>query len=130
MIHMCDTGITANLPLSDQLRIFRTRIGIVQSAVHPQIISVPVPPPGVAADSDPYAGQSKLSFDAVHELQDLFFHSSQYTMPFKILHYKSFFLSSCAVKTCFRAISIRHNFIFSDILCESQRRAYDKSCNM
>ena len=70
------------------------------------------------------------SFNAVHELQDLFFHSSQYTMPFKILHYKSFFLSSCAVKTCFRAIGIRQNFIFSDILCESQRRAYDKSCNM
>ena len=70
------------------------------------------------------------SFNAVHELQDLFFHSSQYTMPFKILHYKSFFLSGCAVKTCFRAIGIRQNFIFSDILCESQRRAYDKSCNM
>ena len=29
------------------------------------------------------------SFNAVHELQDLFFHSSQYTMPFKILHYFS-----------------------------------------
>ena len=40
------------------------------------------------------------------------------------------FQSSCVVKTCFRAIDIRQNFIFSDILSESQRRAYDKGCNM
>ncbi len=35
-------------------------------------------------------------------------------------------MSSCAVKTCFRAIGIRQNLIFSDILSESQKRTYDK----
>ena len=43
---------------------------------------------------------------------------------------KGVFLSSCAIKSCFRAIGIRYIFIFSDILSESQRRAYDKDCNM
>lgn len=40
------------------------------------------------------------------------------------------FLSTCAVKSCFHANAIRDTFHISDMKLESQRRAYDKDCNM